>query len=82
MLSGIAVEAMTAMTAPPPVARPVTAAAMEKKLRSVLKEVSGSLFEQYKPLGIGEDWRYEGKLSIGKALFCDGDLVHFSAFGK
>jgi len=34
------------------------------------------------PVGVGEDWRYEGKLSLGKALYLEVDLIHFSAFGK
>jgi hypothetical protein len=31
---------------------------------------------------MGEDWRYEGKRSFGKALHYGADLIHFSAFGK
>ena len=49
---------------------------------SVLKEISTSLFEKYEAVGVGEDWRYEGKLSFGKALHYGADLIHFSAFGK
>jgi hypothetical protein len=41
-----------------------------------------SLFEKYEPVGVGEDWRYDGKLSFGKALHYGADLIHFSAFGK
>jgi len=48
----------------------------------VLDEIAGSLFEKFEPVGVGEDWRYEGKLSLGKALYIEGDLIHFSAFGK
>jgi hypothetical protein len=31
---------------------------------------------------VGEDWRYDGKLSFGKTLHYHADLIHFSAFGK
>jgi hypothetical protein len=80
LLSAVAVEAMMAgaggkgdsKTGRPP----------EETVRAVLEEVAGSLFEKYEPVGVGEDWRYEGKLSLGKALFFEGDLIHFSAFGK
>ncbi|MHB1025132.1 MAG: hypothetical protein ACYC24_05410 [Desulfobacteria bacterium] len=32
----------------------------------VLAEVSKSLFEKFEPVGMGEDWRYDGKRSFGK----------------
>lgn len=46
------------------------------------EEISCSLFEKFEPVGAGEDWRYEGKLSLGKALHFEEDLIHFTAFGK
>ncbi|MEK6756473.1 MAG: DUF6569 family protein [Bacteroidota bacterium] len=49
---------------------------------TVLKEISTSLFEKYEPVGVGEDWRYDGKLSFGKALHFREELVHLSAFRK
>ncbi|HEY3489177.1 MAG TPA: hypothetical protein VGK27_03520 [Candidatus Deferrimicrobiaceae bacterium] len=30
-------------------------------------EVGRSFFEKYEPIDIGEDWRYDGKQSFGKA---------------
>jgi hypothetical protein len=52
----------------------------QAKVRRVLDEIAGSLFEKFDPVGVGEDWRYEGKLSLGKGLSFEGDLIHFSAF--
>ena len=46
---------------------PKSAAATKAKLSSILKEISTSLFEKYEPVVVGEDWRYDGKLSFGKA---------------
>ena len=51
-------------------------------MRRILAEVSKSLFEKFEPVGMGEDWRYDGKRSFGKALHYGPDLIHFSAFGK
>ena len=59
-----------------------TERAPEEKVRKALDEIAGSLFEKFEPVGVGEDWRYEGKLSPGKALYFDNDLIRFSAFGK
>jgi len=51
-------------------------------VKRILAEVSKSLFEKFEPVGMGEDWRYDGKRSFGKALHYGPDLIHFSAFGK
>jgi hypothetical protein len=80
LLSAVAVEAM--MTGSEEKKKPKTDRPPEEKVRAVLDEVASSLFEKYDPVGVGEDWRYEGKLSLGKALYFNGDLIHFSAFGK
>lgn len=37
-------------------------------VRRILKEIEPSLFEKYKPVGVGEEWRYDAKRSFGKAL--------------
>jgi hypothetical protein len=80
LLMAVAVEA--AMEERNRARSPKSAAATKAKLSSVLKEISTSLFEKYEPVGVGEDWRYDGKLSFGKALQYHADLIHFSAFGK
>jgi hypothetical protein len=51
-------------------------------LREVLGEVAASLFEVHRPVGVGEDWRYEGKLTFGKALHFEGGLLHLSSFAQ
>lgn len=55
---------------------------MARKLRSILNEAARAHFEAYKVVGIGDDLRYEGKEAFGKALYYEGDLVHFAAFGN
>lgn len=80
LLSAVVVEAMTAEAGGKEESK--TGRPAEAKVRSVLEEVAGSLFEKFDPVGEGEDWRYDGKLSLGKALYFEGDLIHFSAFGK
>jgi hypothetical protein len=53
------------------------------KVTKLFGEIDQALFERFKaPVGIGEDWRYEGMVSIGKALYYEGDLIHLSAFRK
>jgi hypothetical protein len=80
LLSAVAVEAM--MAGPGGKGESKTDRSPEEKVRRVLDEIAGSLFEKFDPVGVGEDWRYEGKLSLGKALYYEGNLIHFSAFGK
>ena len=80
LLSAVAVEAMMAGAGGKGGSK--TDRSPEEKVRKVLEEIAGSLFEKFEPVGVGEDWRYEGKRSLGKALYFDGDLIHFSAFGK
>jgi len=80
LLSAVTVEAMMAGRGGKP--EPKTDRSPEEKVRKALEEIARSLFEKFDPVGVGEDWRYEGKLSVGKALYFEGDLVHFSAFGK
>jgi len=80
LLSAVSVEAMMGghadRTMPPDDRSP------QEKVTEVLREIAGSLFEKFDPVGVGEDWRYEGKRSLGKALHFEGALIHFSAFGK
>ena len=80
LLSAVAVEAMMAGAGGKGGSK--TDRSPQAKVRRVLDEIAGSLFEKFEPVGVGEDWRYEGKLSLGKALCFEGDLIHFSAFGK
>jgi hypothetical protein len=80
LLSAVAVEAM--MAAPEGKGGTGADRSPEEAVRKVLKEIAGSFFEKFDPVGVGEDWRYEGNLSLGKALYFEGDLIHFSAFGK
>jgi len=80
LLSAVAMEAM--MSGPGGKGESKTDRSPEEKVRKVLVEIARSLFEKFDPVGVGEDWRYEGKLSLGKALYFEGDLIHFSAFGK
>ena len=80
LLSAVAVEAMMAGQKAKGEAK--TDRSPEEKVRMVLEEIARSLFEKFEPIGVGEDWRYEEKLSLGKALYFEGELIHFSAFGK
>jgi hypothetical protein len=80
LLSAVAVEAM--MSGPEGKGESKTNRSPEERVRKVVEEIARSLFEKFEPVGVGEDWRYEGKLSLGKALYFEGDLIHFSAFGK
>lgn len=80
LLSAVAVEAMMAGKTGKGSSR--TDQSPVEKVRRVLDEIASSFFEKFDPVGVGEDWRYEGKLSLGKALYFNGDLIHFSAFGK
>ena len=80
LLSAVAVEAMMAGAGGKGGSK--ADRSPEGKVRAVLDEIAGSLFEKFEPIGVGEDWRYEGKLSLGKGLSFEGDLIHFSAFGK
>lgn len=77
ILFGVALEAAMEADAVAPPSKPTGA-----KVSGVLKEIAGALFEKYEPVGAGEDWRYEGKLSLGKALHYHGELIHLSAFGR
>lgn len=80
LLSAVAVEAMMGASERKSGSR--SDRSPEETVRKVLEEIARSLFEKFEPIGVGEDWRYEGKLSLGKALYFEGDLIHFSAFGK
>jgi len=80
LLSAVSVEAMMGGHADRPM--PPGNRSPQAKVTEVLQEIAGSLFEKFDPVGVGEDWRYEGKRSLGKALHFEGDLIHFSAFGK
>lgn len=80
LLSAVSVEAMMDGHADRPM--PPGKQSPQEKVTEVLREIAGSLFEKFDPVGVGEDWRYEGKRSLGKALHFTGDLIHFSAFGK
>jgi len=82
LLSGVAVEAMMAQGARLSARRAKTPAETAGYVKRILDEVGKSLFEKFEPIGIGEDWRYDGKRSFGKALHYEAELVHFSAFGK
>ncbi|HYN74384.1 MAG TPA: DUF6569 family protein [Candidatus Methanoperedens sp.] len=82
LLSGVAVEAMMAQGQKLSARRVKTSAEAADYVKRILAEVSKSLFEKFEPVGIGEDWRYDGKRSFGKALHYGTDLIHFSAFGK
>lgn len=56
---------------------------MRGEVTNLFGEIDQALFEKFQaPVGIGEDWRYEGQISIGKALYYEGDLIHLSAFRK
>jgi uridine phosphorylase len=82
LLSGVAVEAMMARGEKLSARRAKTPAEAADYVKKILAEVSKSLFEKFEPVGVGEDWRYDGKRSFGKALHYGADLIHFSAFGK
>ena len=82
LLSGVAVEAMMAQGQKLSARRAKTPEETMKYVSRILAEVSKSLFEKFEPVGMGEDWRYDGKRSFGKALHYGADLIHFSAFGK
>ena len=82
LLSGVAVEAMMAQGEKLSARRTKTPAEAADYVKKILAEVSKSLFEKFEPVGMGEDWRYDGKRSFGKALHYGSDLIHFSAFGK
>jgi hypothetical protein len=82
LLSGIAVEAMMAQGDRLSARRAKTPEETVKHVHRILDEVGKSLFEKYEPVGVGEDWRYDAKISFGKALHYGPELIHFSAFGK
>ncbi|RMG59471.1 MAG: hypothetical protein D6713_05295 [Deltaproteobacteria bacterium] len=76
-LRSVALEAVTSglrATRPPE--------ALRSELEAVFREIEEALFEKYHIIGIGEDYRYEGKLSFGKGLYYEGHLIHFSAFSR
>jgi hypothetical protein len=82
LLSGVAVEAMMAQGERLSARRAKNPEETVEYVKRILDEVGKSLFEKYEPAGVGEDWRYDGKRSFGKALHYEADLIHFSAFGK
>jgi hypothetical protein len=82
LLSGIAIEAMDADGARPSPRRSKTPEEMTEYVKRIFGEVGRSLFEKFEPVGIGEDWRYDGKRSFGKALCHETDLVHLSVFAR
>lgn len=78
-LSGVALGALTLQ----PGQEKVDVDGLRGEVTRLFSEIDQALFEKYKaPVGVGEDWRYEGKISIGKALYQEADLIHLSAFRK
>jgi hypothetical protein len=55
---------------------------MGESLARYLADISTAFFDVHAPVGVGEDWRYEGKRSFGKALHFEGALLHLSAFPR
>lgn len=82
LLSGVAIEAMDLDGARPGRRRSKTPEEMVDYVKRIFGEVGRSLFEKFEPVGIGDDWRYDGKRSFGKALCHESDLVHLSVFAR
>jgi len=79
ILSGVALDALASQ----PKQGEVDVDGLRGKVTKLFGEIDQALFEKFKaPVGIGEDWRYEGQISIGKALYHKGDLIHLSAFRR
>ena len=45
-----------------------------------LKEAAGCEEKKYPSVGLGSDYRYEGKSIVGSALAVDGQVVHMAFF--
>lgn len=82
LLSGVAIEAMDADAARLSPRRSRTPEEMAGYVKRIFGELGRSLFERFDPVGIGEDWRYDGRRSFGKALCHGTDLVHLSVFAR
>ncbi len=82
VVSGIAVDAMANRGESPYSTQLRYPDDAKKYVRQVLEEARRSTYERYDPVAAGEDWRYDAKLSFGKALQYGPDLIQFSAFGK
>jgi hypothetical protein len=82
LLSGVAIEAMDLDGARLSQRRSKTPEEMVEYVKRIFGEVGRSFFEKFDPVGIGEDWRYDGKRSFGKALCHETDLVHLSVFAR
>ena len=79
ILSGVALDALASQ----PTQDKVNVDGLRSDVTKLFGEIDQALFEKFKaPVGIGEDWRYEGQISIGKALYHDGDLIHLAAFRR
>jgi hypothetical protein len=79
LLSGVAVEAITGGSE----GKNPAPGNAKTAVRSLLKEIGLAMFEKHQtPVGVGEDWRYDGQQSFGKTLYFNGDLIHLSAFRK
>ena len=77
ILSGVTLGALASK----PVKGEIDVDGLRDEVTKLFGEFDQALFEKYNaPVGIGEDWRYEGQISIGKCLYFEGDLIHFSAF--
>ncbi len=77
ILTAAAIEAIGSETE-----KPESAEGLSSSLKAVLEDITDAPFEKYQLIGLGEDYRFEGKVSFGKGLYFEGDLIHFSAFGK
>jgi hypothetical protein len=82
LLSGVAIEAMDLDGERLSRRRSKTPEEMVEYVKRIFGEVGRSFFEKFDPVGIGEDWRYDGKRSFGKALYHETDLVHLSVFAR
>lgn len=82
LLSGVAIEAIDADGSRLSPRRSKTPEEMAEYVKRIFGEVGRSFFEKFEAIGIGEDWRYDGKRSFGKALYHETDLVHLSVFAR
>jgi len=79
ILSGVALDALTSQ----PGQEKVDVDGLRSEVTKMFGEIDQAFFEKFKaPVGIGEDWRYEGQASIGKVLYYEGELIHLSAFRR
>lgn len=79
ILNGVALDALASQ----PGQEKADIDGLRGEVSKVLNEIDQALFEKFTaPVGIGEDWRYEGQISIGKVLYHEGDLIHLSAFRR